>query len=282
MIRIDVRKTVAGNEGLMTINVGMEVATGSFTAIYGESGAGKTTLLRMLAGFTKPESGTISVGGATWFDSTSNTDLRPQLRRIGMVFQDYALFPNMTAMEHLHYALPKGARPSIIGETLKELKLQELAGQKPYALSGGQRQRLALARALVSQPKLLLLDEPLSALDAEMRERLQAYIKNIHNTRNLTTILVSHNQAEISAMADTVHMMVRGTISGRGKPDAVFAQLRGNAPSTSVAGYVLELMQTPMGPQIRVAVAGAEIVINVAEGTNYAPGDPITLAITSG
>jgi molybdate transport system ATP-binding protein len=281
MIQIDVRKTVAGKDGPMEIDVGVDLATGGLVAVYGESGAGKTTLLRMIAGLVAPDLGKITADGVTWFDKTAKTNVPPQQRRVAMVFQDYALFPNMTVLQHLEYALPKGCPASVIAETMIAVELGQLAGQKPASLSGGQRQRLALARALVSQPRLLLLDEPLSALDGEMRQRLQAYIKHFHDTRQLTTVLVSHDKAEICGMADEVHVMARGKISRSGKPEAVLGHPHGLRPATTVAGYVLEVMQSPGGRQARVAFGGGEIVVDLASGADYAPGEPITLGITA-
>ncbi len=136
----------------MALDLDLIIEKGHFVTLFGESGAGKTSTLRMLSGLLKPDSGTITVGGTTWFDSHRNIDLKPQQRKVGYVFQDYALFPNMTVGQNLEYALQKNQDNAIIGELLEFAELGELQHRKPETLSGGQKQRVALARALVQRP----------------------------------------------------------------------------------------------------------------------------------
>jgi molybdate transport system ATP-binding protein len=181
----------------MVLDLDLTIEKGQFVTLFGESGAGKTSTLRMLSGLLKPDSGTITVGNSTWFDSSRGIDLKPQQRKVGYVFQDYALFPNMTVLQNLEYALQKNQDNGKIRELLEFAELDELQHRSPETLSGGQKQRVALARALVQRPEILILDEPLSALDLKMRIKLQEYLLKVHKTYNLTTILVSHDIGEI-------------------------------------------------------------------------------------
>ncbi|MCC6690337.1 MAG: ATP-binding cassette domain-containing protein, partial [Bacteroidia bacterium] len=197
---------------------------GEFLSIYGNSGAGKTTLLRILAGLTVCEKVRIDVGNEIWDDSNSKTHLQIQHRSIGFVFQDFALFPNLTVQENLEFALPKNRNKNIVGELLELMELQGLNKSKPQNLSGGQKQRVALARAIVRKPKILLLDEPLSALDDEMRFKLQDYLLKVHKQFRLTTVLVSHSIPEIVKLSNKVIVLEKGVIAKQGTPDKVFSE----------------------------------------------------------
>lgn len=222
MIRLDVQKKLITAEGSVELDIDLKISPGELLTLYGKSGAGKTTILRILAGLTRPDRGTVQVEEETWFDSVRNYNLLPQRRSIGLVFQDYALFPNMTVRQNLQYALPSSNMNKTVDLLLEVVDLQNLAGRKPDSLSGGQRQRVALARALVRRPKILLLDEPLSALDPEMRRRLQDVILDIHQRFKLTTVLVSHSLAEIFKLANRVVVIDRGKIVRSGELAEVF------------------------------------------------------------
>lgn len=213
MIRIDLRKSLLSGHGPIELDVEFKVRTGELLALSGPSGSGKTTLLRILAGLLRPEHGRIEVEGNCWLDTEKGVDWPPQKRNVGLVFQDYALFPHFNVRQNLVYALEKGQAEDHLRDLISVMELSKLLDRKPETLSGGQRQRVALARALVRKPKLMLLDEPLSALDAEMRHRLQAYIMRVHRTFGLTSVLVSHDQREISRMADRVLFINEGQIS---------------------------------------------------------------------
>ena len=182
---------------------------------------GKTTLLRMIAGLTQPDSGYIRVNGESWYDSERKINLKPQKRNIGYVFQDYALFPNMTVKEHLLYA-QFNREKEYISELLDSFHLKGLCERKPAKLSGGQQQRLATARALVRKPQILLLDEPLSALDSETRESLQFEILQAHQKYQATTLLVSHDLNEICKLSDYVYVIENLKINRQGNPSVVF------------------------------------------------------------
>ena len=180
MIHIDLQKTLKSAHGEMNLDIKITIEKGEFVTLYGDSGAGKTSTFRMIAGLLKADSGKIRVNENTWFDASSRINLPPQKRKVGFVFQDYALFPNMTVRQNLEYALDKNQDRNIITQLIETVELGQLQNRKPETLSGGQKQRVALARALVQKPEILLLDEPMSALDSKMRLKLQDYILKVH------------------------------------------------------------------------------------------------------
>jgi molybdate transport system ATP-binding protein len=222
MIQVDVRKELVSANGRMTLEIKCSFGLGEITALFGQSGAGKTTLLRMLAGLAMPDFGRITFGNQVWFDYSKRICVPPQQRNIGYMFQDYSLFPNMTVKENLQFACGKNQKERV-GELLQSFGLAEFANRKPCKLSGGQKQRVALARALAGYPKLLLLDEPLSALDPVMRSSLQEEIKKKHEEFKTTTIMVSHDLAEVFRLADSVVCLENGKVSVAGKPMEVFS-----------------------------------------------------------
>jgi molybdate transport system ATP-binding protein len=173
----------------------------------------------MIAGLLSPDHGSIKVDGQTWFNSDARINLPPQQRNIGIVFQDYALFPNMTVRGNLEFALSRDQDGSIVDELLEISQLTNLQHKRPTFLSGGQKQRVALTRALVRRPQLLLLDEPLSSLDSRMRETLQDYIAGFHTRFGLTTILVSHDFLEVRKLAGRVLLLENGSIIRDCSPD---------------------------------------------------------------
>ncbi|SMD42229.1 molybdate transport system ATP-binding protein [Aquiflexum balticum DSM 16537] len=222
MIELDLHKKLFGADGLIQLQVKFTVQTNELVTLYGPSGAGKTSIIRMIAGLMKPDNGSILVDGVSWFDSQQKMHLRTQERPIGLVFQEYSLFPNMTVYENLKFALPKGNPEDMIEELLETIGLKNLRDTKPNLLSGGQKQRVALARAMVRKPAILLLDEPLSALDTAMRNKLQDDILAFHKRFGLTTILVSHDYHEVKKMSDRVLVIENGKIVNEGKVEEVF------------------------------------------------------------
>lgn len=217
-----VAKQLKGAEGDFTLEIELKVAPGEFLTLFGRSGAGKTTLLRCLAGLEQPEGGYIRMGDELWFDSARGITLAPQQRHVGFVFQDYALFPNMSVRGNLEFALRKGGNHKRIDELIAMMELGELQHRKPATLSGGQRQRVALARALAAEPRLLLLDEPLSALDQETRLRLQDEILRLQRHFGLTTLLVSHDVSEVYKLSQRVVVIENGHAIREGVPADVF------------------------------------------------------------
>jgi molybdate transport system ATP-binding protein len=205
MISIDIEKKLKAYGGLQVLKISRQFAEGCVTKVYGPSGAGKTTFLKIVAGFIEPENGKITSEGITWLDTTSKINLPPQKRGIGFVFQDYALFPHMTVREHLEYATKDD---EWIKHLLQLGGLETLTTHKPEYLSGGQQQRLAILRALAIKPKLLLMDEPFSALDPEMKADLITELKNLTKEIGSTVLIVSHNQQELESWA-TETMLIK-------------------------------------------------------------------------
>ncbi|HEX6225075.1 MAG TPA: ATP-binding cassette domain-containing protein [Chryseolinea sp.] len=218
MIGVSLKKKLFSALGEMQLDIDFTVNEGELVTLYGPSGAGKTTVLRTLCGLSIPDEGCILVGDQVWLDSGKKINLKPQQRDIGIVFQDYALFPNLTVRENLKYALKKGQPSTIVNELLELMELTNLSDKKPELLSGGQRQRVALARAIVRRPKILLLDEPMSALDTTLRVKIQDYILRVHQQFQLTTILVSHDIMEVIRLSDRVFLMDHGKIISQGGP----------------------------------------------------------------
>jgi molybdopterin-binding protein len=186
-------------------------------ALVGPSGAGKTTLLRAIAGLARPERGVVRCAGETWFDAEARVDLRPEQRAVGFVFQDYALFPHLTVAENVRFG---GNGDGL----LERLGIARLADEKPAGLSGGERQRVALARALARDPRVLLLDEPLAALDAHTRAAVRAELRTLLHDLGLPTLLVTHDYGDAAALADRVGVLVDGRLIQLGRPDELIAE----------------------------------------------------------
>jgi putative spermidine/putrescine transport system ATP-binding protein len=213
--------------------VDLEIAAGEFFTMLGPSGSGKTTTLRMIAGFEQPDTGTVEL------DERDVTATPPYDRQVNTVFQDYALFPHMTVGENIEYGLRvkgvgKGERRSRSAEALETVRLTGYEGRRPSELSGGQQQRIALARAIVNRPRVLLLDEPLGALDLKLREQMQVELKSIQAEVGITFIYVTHDQDEALTMSDRIAVFNQGGIEQVGTPADVYEH-PGNA---FVAGFV--------------------------------------------
>jgi len=199
MIVIDIEKKMRAYEGHRLLQVKAEVTSNSITRITGPSGSGKTTLLKIIAGLTYPEKGKILTNSITWLDTDAKLNLPPQKRKCGFVFQGYALFPNMTVKQHLEYAT---SDQEWISELLHFAKLETLIRHKPEYLSGGQQQRLGIIRALAIKPQILLMDEPFSALDVEMRQLMIPQLKVLIGKIEATCLIVTHNPQELDEIAD--------------------------------------------------------------------------------
>jgi putative spermidine/putrescine transport system ATP-binding protein len=214
-------------------NLDLDVHAGEFFSMLGPSGSGKTTVLRLIAGFESASTGSISI------ESQDVTDLAPFDRPVNTVFQDYALFPHMSIQENVEYGLrtrkvPKAERAKQALEAIDSVKLSHLSQRLPHQLSGGQRQRIALARALVLRPKVLLLDEPLGALDKQLREEMQVELKRIQREAGITFIFVTHDQEEAMRMSDRIAVFNEGSIEQIGTPQEVYEK-----PQTKfVAGFL--------------------------------------------
>lgn len=224
MIEIDFTKRLQGAGAPLQLQVQARIDNGCFVTLFGPSGAGKTSILRMLAGLADPDGGSLKIDGTTWFDAQRRINLPPQKRAIGYVFQDYALFPNLTVRQNIAYAvdLRTPGAEDWIDELVDMMALGALQHRLPGMLSGGQKQRVALARAVARKPALLLLDEPLSALDLELRQRLQDDLLDLHRRLGLTTLLVSHDIGEVFKLSQHVLRLEQGRVVQSGSPAEVF------------------------------------------------------------
>jgi len=222
-------RNVAKRFGKHTVlrDISLEVAAGEFLTILGESGSGKTTLLRIIAGFEQPTSGEV------WMSGQQLDPLPPYKRRVNTVFQSYALFPHLTVEENVAYgprvtSLPSSEIRTRVEEALAKVRMQAFAKYKPSKISGGQQQRVALARALVNRPQLLLLDEPLSALDANLRRQMQMELKALQREVGITFIFVTHDQEEAMVMSDRIALLRAGELEQVAPPDEIYSR-----PATS-------------------------------------------------
>jgi putative spermidine/putrescine transport system ATP-binding protein len=213
--------------------VDLEIQAGEFFTLLGPSGSGKTTTLRLIAGFERPDEGDVELGGR------NVSDTPPYARDVNTVFQDYALFPHMTIAENVGYGLrvsgvPRKERQARVDEVLRRMRLPDVGKRKPGQLSGGQRQRVALARALVNRPEVLLLDEPLGALDLKLRQEMQLFLKSLQQDLAITFVYVTHDQDEALTMSDRLAVFDRGRIEQIGAPAEVYER----PANAFVAGFV--------------------------------------------
>jgi iron(III) transport system ATP-binding protein len=220
-----------GRNAVVLHGVDLAIAPGEFICLLGPSGCGKTTLLRCIAGLEHPDDGRISIGNRLVVDAAQKVFVSPEQRQLGMVFQHYALWPHMTVGDNIGYPLRKrgvarAQRDEKIRQIMKVVGLPDVLDRRPSQLSGGQQQRVALARALVYEPPVLLLDEPLSNLDATLRTQLRRELRHLHERLGMTTILVTHDQEEASAVADSIAVMHHGRIIQRGSTSDVFRRPR--------------------------------------------------------
>ncbi|RUW50970.1 ABC transporter ATP-binding protein [Mesorhizobium sp. M1A.F.Ca.ET.072.01.1.1] len=273
----EVEKSYDGRTFAVT-RMNLSVARGEFLTLLGPSGSGKTTTLNMLAGFERPTHGTITLEGQPV------DRLPPYQRNIGMVFQNYALFPHMTVEENVGFPLSvrqvsKADIAARVGRVLDMVRLKQFGDRRPAQLSGGQQQRVALARALVFQPSLVLMDEPLGALDKKLREHMQLEIKQIHTMLGVTIVYVTHDQSEALTMSDRVAVFNQGGIAQLGSPDDLY-----NTPQSSfVASFIGEnntlegVVDRVSGEQCRVQLNGGGEVTALAVGVTQ--GSPCHVAV---
>ncbi|MFD1747019.1 ABC transporter ATP-binding protein [Rhizobium helianthi] len=254
----------------------MSIEKGEFISFLGPSGCGKTTVLRMIAGFETPSNGSIAIGGK------DQTKLRPNQRNIGMVFQAYALFPNMNVFDNVAFGLKVAGKSKAeiktrVDEMLKLIHLEHLADRYPYQMSGGQQQRVALARALAPAPQVLLLDEPLSALDAKIRVSLREEIRQIQRQLGITTVFVTHDQEEALSISDRIVVMNGGKADQIGTPFEIY-----NNPATRfVASFVgtLNLIEAKVLDASASQIAIGDQQILLKKPIAKANGEKITVAL---
>ncbi|MCX7738655.1 MAG: ABC transporter ATP-binding protein [Hydrogenothermaceae bacterium] len=273
MICVVARKRLVGSRGAFQLNVDFNVNRGEFLSIFGKSGSGKTTILRIIAGLEVPDEGYVEFDGKVYFDSKRKINLPPQRRNVGFVFQNYTLFPNMTVYENLIYA--SGDRSSI-ERILQVVELSDLRDRYPSQLSGGQQQRVALARALVKNPDILLLDEPLSALDQYIRLKLQEEIKSIQRKLAITTILVSHDKSEVFRLADRVILLEEGVIKKVGSPKDVLIE-KGLSGKFTFFGEVIDVRDDGVVKVITVDINGD--LVQVVSSEDVEVGEKVLIGV---
>lgn len=271
-MKVSLQKQLRGGKNFFQLDVSFEIPAGDMLAVMGPSGTGKTTLLKMIAGLVAPDRGSVEIGGQAWYNSQRRINLRTQERSIGYVFQDYALFPNMSVRENLQYALAAGQPREIIDEVLELIHIQNLTNQRPTSLSGGQQQRVALARAIIRRPQVLLLDEPFAALDETMRSKLQDDLMELHHRYRTTTLLVSHNPAEVARMASQVLMLRDGQVVQRGSPASVLA----SSSDMLLKGEILAIDQD----RVTIVIKNSLSILEISNASDrYKVGD--TLSVNS-
>ncbi len=277
-MRVKLKKRLKGYRGDFILDVDLTAEEGNFITIFGRSGAGKTTLIRMIAGLLNPDDGFIEVNGKVWYDSNRGINLPPQKRNVGVVFQEYALFPNMTVEENILYGMERKDE-ELLEKLLMLTELTELKNRKPQSLSGGQKQRVALARAVARKPDILLLDEPLSALDIDMRRKLQEELLQIHHAFSLTTFLISHDFSEIFRLSDRVFVIDNGKVIKEGKPDQIFVQERLSG-KVKFSGEILQIKKEDVVYIVSVLVGNniIKVVADPEEIQDLSVGDRVIVA----
>ena len=273
MIKLDIKKRLFTTNGHVDLDVDIKIKKNEFVALSGVSGSGKTTLLRVLAGLEEA-SGEIDVFGTQWLSSKKS--LPPQERGIGFVFQDYALFPNMNVLQNLLFV----SKDIKLAEHLLELTgLSELKERFPHMLSGGQRQRVSLCRALMKRPKILLMDEPLSALDPEMRTKLQHDILRLHKEFDTTTIMVSHDPSEMYRLASRVLVLDHGKIIKEGLAKDILLKTQGSQKFT-LQGELLDIKKADVIYIAIVAIGQqiVEIVLDSNEAKSFKIGQSVQVS----
>lgn len=236
------------------------------TVLFGPSGCGKTTVLRCLAGLERPQHGHIRLGQRVWFDAGRGIDLTPQQRGAGFVFQDYALFPHLSVAGNVGYSLPAAHREERVGEMLERFGLAMVAGRRPAQLSGGQQQRVALARALVGRPSLLLLDEPFSALDAALRDKLRGELREYLANCDIPVLLVTHDRNEALALGDEMVVMSAGSVRQSGPVLSVF-----NRPADEEVARIVQVENLLPGSVVDVTDDLATVEVGRARLLAVAP-----------
>ena len=273
MVAVNIHKTLQGSIGEMALDVDINIQEHAFVALAGESGSGKTTLLRILAGLEKAE-GVITVSEDVW--QKNGSVLAPQKRGIGFVFQEYALFANMSVEENLLFVVKDH---DLAKHLLEMTDLYALRDRLPATLSGGQKQRVSLCRAMMNRPKLLLMDEPLSALDPAMRTKLQHDILKLHKEFGTTTIMVSHDPSEIYRLADRVIVLDQGKVVQDGTPKEVLLKTQGSQ-KFSLTGELLDIVKADV---IHIAVVAigqqiVEVVLDADEAASFVIGERVQVS----
>ncbi len=262
------------------LNIDLRIDKGSFVSIFGPSGAGKTTILRLIAGLEKPDFGYIKVDNEIWYSSEDNINLPTRLRKIGFVFQDYALFENMSVVKNIEFALESKSDSKLVDELLELVQLKEYKNQKISILSGGQKQRLALIRALARKPKLLLLDEPMSALDLSLRVSLQDELLLLQKKFNTTALMVSHEVSEVAKLSNYIYIVKDGKILKHGKTQEIFGIDENNV---NIIGTVIEKKAGDIIGKVKVLIGVSLIYLPISKEllATLSVGDKVLITINA-
>ncbi|MSN95960.1 ATP-binding cassette domain-containing protein [Campylobacter sp. FMV-PI01] len=271
MIEFSIKKELLGVNGVLNLDVSMKLENGEFLALSGDSGSGKTTILRCLAGLEKSKA-YIKVDNEIYQDD--KVFLPPQKRSIGFVFQDYALFENLSVERNLLFA---NQDKFLCDKILSLLDLTKLKNRKPHTLSGGQKQRVALGRAVMRMPKILLLDEPLSALDVNLRSKLQDEILKIHKEFNITTILISHDSDEIYKLANRMAILEGGKFTNIGTPKQILLKTKGSQ-KFAFYGRVLEIQRIDCVFLVTISIAQQLTQVVVCDLEDIKVGDNVMIS----
>lgn len=271
--------------GPIPLSVDLGCEAGEMLALVGPSGSGKTTIVRSIAGLYAPASGSVQINGTTWYDTKSRVNVSPHERRVGLVFQSYALFPHMTARENVACALqdlPSAARPARAEELLAAVRLAGLETRLPHQLSGGQQQRVAVARALARNPDVLLLDEPFSAVDRATRRRLYLEIAELRASFRMPVLLITHDLEEATALADRVTVIHHGQTLQTGPPRDILTK-----PASAAVARLIDVRNIFDGkvsatPDGRALVEWAGKSLEAAVPSDIPAGTPITWVIPDG
>jgi len=288
MLAAQIRKELRNkNTPAFTLDISLEIPAG-ITILFGPSGAGKSTLLDCLAGLLHPDSGRIAIGDDVLLDIAGGTDLPARKRRIAYVFQSLALFPHMNVAQNVAYGLQHLANAPAspqVSEILNAFRVEKLAGRRPAEISGGEKQRVALARSLVTQPKALLLDEPLTGLDAELKTSIMDDLRIWNATQKIPILYVTHSREEVDALAERVIAMDRGRLVSSGTPREVLDAPRKKRLAQAagfenlLAGVVVDLREADGVMRVRLAESACEIEVPLG----YAmPGDAVRVAVRAG
>ncbi len=279
MIRVSVNKMLKAQDSEFNLQIDCTIQSGEIIGLYGDSGAGKTSFLRIMAGLMTPDSGKVLVGGNRWFDRKGRVNLKTSKRSIGYVFQENALFPNMSVRRNLLFAVDETHQMESLDRIVELTQLERLLERMPNSLSGGQQQRVALARAMVREPQVLLLDEPLSALDHNMRSSMQDIILKSQRELGFTCILVTHDMSEIFKMCHRVFSLREGNIVKRGTPYEVFSENRSGG-KFSFTGEVIDIVKEDVIYIVTVLIGSqiTKVVADESEASNFAKGDRVLVS----
>ena len=284
----EIKKSFTEGEAVLD-NISLEISKGEFITLLGSSGCGKTTTLRIIAGLEQPDAGSV------WLDGREVTGLEPNQRDVNTVFQNYALFPHMNVAENIGYGLklrkvPRGEIKKKVAQMLELVQLEGYEKRKPSELSGGQKQRVAIARALVNNPEVLLLDEPLGALDLQLRRAMQIELKHLQKKLGITFIYITHDQEEAINMSDRIAVMKDGCIEQIGTPDEIYNHPKTSYVATFVgnANILHGVAESVQGENVIVKIGNDRVIVKLEtsqqdteEKQHLAAGEEVTLAVRS-